>query len=119
MDFGQYKYDQAKRQREARKRQKVILVKEIKMRPRISIHDYNFKMRHAKNFLAAGDKVRFVVMFRGRELSHMEQGEMLLNKIAQELEENVQVESPPRREGRIMNMVVAPKSVSTSKKASG
>lgn len=109
MDHGQYKYEQSKRQKEARKRQKIIVVKEIKMRPTISKHDYDFKIRHARAFLDHGEKVRFIITFYGRLMARTELGRVLLEKVIKELEEVTVVEMPPRREGRIMSMVLVAK----------
>lgn len=107
MDFGQYKYEQAKKQREARKKQRQIAIKEIKFRPRIEKHDYEFKLRHARRFLEHGDKVKFVVQFRGRELAHREFGNAVLNRLVEDLADCGQVESPAKQEGRYLTMVMA------------
>ena len=109
MDFGQYKYEQAKKQKQARKRQKTITIKEIKMRPSISGHDYDFKLRHVLKFLEEGDKVRIVVVFRAREITHPEIGRELLNRIAADLEEKAKIDASPAMEGRVLSMVVSPK----------
>jgi len=108
MDYGNYKYERAKKQREAKKKQHQADVKEIKLRPRISEHDYDFKLRNAKKFLLAGNKVKFVVMFRGRERSHSEFGFDLLNRVIGELGPLGHVESKPQSEGRNLVMVVGP-----------
>lgn len=108
MDYGNYKYERAKKQKEAKKRQHQTGVKEVKFRPRISEHDYAFKMRNARKFLLAGDKVKFVVMFRGRERSHTEFGFELLNRVVEELNELANVESRPQSEGRNLVMVMGP-----------
>jgi translation initiation factor IF-3 len=108
MDYGNYKYEQAKKQKQARKKQHQSEVKEVKLRPRISEHDYDFKLRNAKKFLLASDKVKFVVMFRGRERSHQEFGDKLLERVAEELKPIANVESKPAREGRNLIMIVGP-----------
>jgi translation initiation factor IF-3 len=108
MDYGQYKYQQAKKVKEAKKKQKLIVVKEIKIRPRIEPHDYDFKIEHAKKFLEHGDKVRFILQFRGREMAHKDIGRKVMNRVIGDLEEYGQVEQSPREEGRFMNMTIAP-----------
>jgi len=109
LDYGKFKYEEQKKRNEARKKQKVIEVKEIKMRPGIDIHDYEVKMRNARRFLDHGDKVKFTIRFRGREMAHQELGMKVLDRIRGELEELTKVEQFPRIEGRLMVMVVAPK----------
>jgi len=109
MDFGKYKYEQARKAKEAKKKQHTITVKEIKLRPKIEEHDYGFKMRHARRFLEEGDKVKFTLRFRGREMTHPELGERVLAKIKAELGESIVVEADIRREGRTMTMLVAPR----------
>lgn len=116
MDYGQFKYQQSKKEKDARKKQKKIVVKEIKMRPRIDEHDYEFKMNHAKKFLEHGDKVRFIMQFRGREMVHKDLGRGVMEKVIQELEEYATVEQAPRQEGRFMNMTLTP-SLKKKKKA--
>ncbi|MCA9426340.1 MAG: translation initiation factor IF-3 [Candidatus Omnitrophica bacterium] len=108
MDYGNYKYEQAKKQKEAKKKQHTTDLKEVKLRPRISGHDYDFKLRHAKKFILAGDKVKFVVMFRGRERSHTEFGYELLEKVQEELKDLIKVDSKPSAEGRNLIMVLSP-----------
>ena len=108
MDYGNYKYERAKKQKEARKKQHQTEVKEVKLRPRISGHDYDFKLRHAKRFLLEGDKVKFVVMFRGRERSHTEFGFELLNRVIEELGPIANVEAKAQSEGRNLVMVMGP-----------
>ncbi|GIL39932.1 MAG: translation initiation factor [Rhodospirillales bacterium] len=109
LDFGKFKYEQQKKQNEARKKQKVILVKEIKMRPNIDDHDYDVKMRAAKGFLEEGDKVKVTMRFRGREMVHQEIGLNVLMKVREQLEPLSKVEMMPQLEGRQMVMVLAPK----------
>ena len=108
-DYGKYKYEEQKKRNEARKKQKIIEVKEIKMRPSIDVHDYDVKMRNARRFLGNEDKVKFTIRFRGREMAHQELGMDVLNRIRKDLDEEVKVEQFPRMEGRLMIMIVAPK----------
>ena len=109
MDYGKYKYEQARKAKEAKKKQHTITVKEIKLRPKIEEHDYGFKMRHARRFLDDGDKVKFTLRFRGREMTHPELGERVLEQIKEDLGETIVVESDIRREGRTMTMLVSPR----------
>ncbi|HER26243.1 MAG TPA: translation initiation factor IF-3 [Rhodospirillales bacterium] len=109
LDYGKYKYEEQKKRNEARKKQKVIEVKEIKMRPGIDVHDYEVKMRNANRFLGHGDKVKFTIRFRGREMAHQGLGMDVLNRIKEELEDQIKIEQFPRIEGRLMVMIVAPK----------
>jgi translation initiation factor IF-3 len=109
LDYGKYKYEDQKRKNAARKKQKVIEVKEIKMRPGIDTHDYEVKMRSVHRFLEEGDKVKVTMRFRGREMVHQELGMKVLDKVRQELDAIAKVESMPKLEGRQMIMVVAPK----------
>jgi translation initiation factor IF-3 len=115
MDYGKYMYQLNKRAKEAKKRQHVTVVKEIKMRPKIEPHDYDFKLRHAREFLGAGDKVQCTVIFRGRELAHKELGRRLMERAIEDLSDAASVEVPIRSEGRSMIMVLAPKPASKSK----
>jgi translation initiation factor IF-3 len=108
MDFGKYKYEQQKKAAEAKKKQKVIEIKEVKFRPNIDTHDYDVKMRSVSKFLGEGDKVKVTLRFRGREMAHQELGRELLQKIAGDIEEIGKVEAMPKMEGRQMIMVVAP-----------
>jgi translation initiation factor IF-3 len=108
-DYGKFKYEQQKKANEARKKQKVVEIKEIKVRPNIDDHDYDVKMRQAKGFIGEGDKVKVTLRFRGREMAHQELGVKLLERIRTELGEIVKVESMPRLENRQMIMVLAPK----------
>lgn len=110
LDFGRYKYELQKRQNEARKKQKTIEVKEIKMRPNIDDHDYNVKIRAIHKFLGEGDKVKVTMRFRGREMAHQDLGQKLLAKVREEVAEEAKVESSPKMEGRQMIMVIAPRS---------
>jgi translation initiation factor IF-3 len=108
MDFGKFKYEQARAAREARKKQHTTQVKEVKFRPGIEDHDYDFKLRHARRFLAEGNKVKLTMMFRGRQMSHPELGREVLLRAQGDLEEVGKVESEPSFEGRTMFMVLAP-----------
>ena len=108
MDYGKYKYQKSKRET-SRKKQKGATLKEVKFRPKIDEHDYNFKRNHVDRFLKAGAKVRVTIMFRGREMAHTEKGREILDRIASEMEELSRVDRPPRLEGRNMFMILAPK----------
>ena len=108
-DYGKYKYEAQKKANEARKKQKVIEVKEIKMRPGIDDHDYEVKMRAMKKFLDTGDKVKVTLRFRGREMVHQDIGMNVLKRVREELDPMAKVEQLPKMEGRQMTMVLAPK----------
>lgn len=114
MDYGKYCYEQSKRAREAKKKQTIIQVKEIKMRPKTEEHDLNFKVRHAERFLKAGNKAKVTMMFRGREMAHVDLGKKLLDQFAELLKEMAIMEQPPRLEGRNMVMVLAPRPLKLS-----
>lgn len=109
MDYGKFKYEEQKRKSEARKKQKIIDVKEIKMRPNIDQHDYDVKMRSINRFIGDGDKVKVTMRFRGREMVHQDLGLKLLQKVREELDEIAKVEQFPKMEGRQMTMVMAPR----------
>lgn len=109
LDYGKYKYQAQKKAAEARKHQKTVEIKEIKMRPAIDEHDYNVKMRSIKRFFEEGDKVKVTLRFRGREMAHQQLGMDVLQRVKGELEEIAKVESEPRLEGRQMVMVLAPR----------
>ncbi|MEX2648118.1 MAG: translation initiation factor IF-3 [Alphaproteobacteria bacterium] len=109
LDYGKFKYESQKKAAEARKRQKTIDVKEIKLRPSIDDHDYDVKLRAIRRFLEEGDKVKVTLRFRGRELAHQELGLALLERVRGEVAEQIKVEQEPRMEGRQMVMVLAPK----------
>jgi len=109
MDYGKYKYEQQKKAAEARKRQKVIEIKEIKMRPTIDDHDYDTKMKAMKRFFDEGDKVKVTLRFRGREMAHQNIGMDLLVRIQKETDSYAKIEQYPRLEGRQMQMVLAPR----------
>ena len=108
MDYSKYCYEMEQKQKAARKKQSIIVVKEMKMRPKIDIHDYETKKKHVLRFLEHGDKVKVTIMFRGREMTHTELGLNLLNRIAEETGDIASVESHPRLDGRNMTMVLAP-----------
>ncbi|NVK35564.1 MAG: translation initiation factor IF-3 [Rhodobacteraceae bacterium] len=108
MDYGRFKYQSQKKAAEARKKQKTVEIKEIKMRPNIDTHDYEVKMRNMLRFFNDGDKVKVTLRFRGREMAHQDLGMKLLHKVRDETEEIAKVESTPRLEGRQMVMVLAP-----------
>ncbi|MDT3700235.1 MAG: translation initiation factor IF-3 [Thermincola sp.] len=109
MDFGKFKYEQSKRDKEARKKQKIISVKEVKIRPNIEDHDLEVKTKNAVKFLSEGDKVKVTLMFRGRELAHAELGKQLLSKVADITKDIATIERLPKVEGRNMIMILAPK----------
>ncbi len=109
LDFGKFKYEQQKKKNEARKKQKIIEVKEIKLRPNIDDHDYDVKMRAATSFLDEGDKVKVTMRFRGREMMHQELGMNVLMRVKDQLDPLAKVEQTPQLEGRQMTMVLAPR----------
>ena len=109
LDYGKYKYEAQKRANEARKKQKIIEVKEIKLRPNIDEHDYQVKMRNVVKFLSGGDKVKVTLRFRGREMAHQEIGVNVLTRVREETEDIAKIEAMPKMEGRQMIMVLAPK----------
>jgi len=109
MDYGKYKYEQSKREREARKKQRIINIKEVKLRLNIEEHDFQVKARNAIRFLEDGDKVKVTVMFRGREISHADLGMRLCQRFASQLADLASIERPPKVEGRNMTMFLAPK----------
>ena len=109
MDFGKYKYEVQKKKSEARKKQTVIVVKEIKIRPGIEEHDYQVKMRAINRFLEEGDKVKLTLRFRGREMAHHELGSKILDRVQEDLDSIAKVEQFPKLEGRQMTMVFAPR----------
>lgn len=111
MDFGKYNYQQSKKAHEARKHQKVIQVKEVKFRPKIDPHDFEFKKNHAIRFLKAENKVKATIMFRGREITHPRIGEEILRKLAGEVEHLAEIEMPPKMERYTMIMILAPKKI--------
>ena len=108
LDYGKLKFQEQKKKSEARKKQKIIEIKEIKMRPNIDTHDYDVKMRAIRKFIGEGDKVKVTIRFRGREMAHQELGMRLLNRVRDETSEETKIEQLPAMEGRQMIMVLAP-----------
>lgn len=109
MDFGKYKYLQARRQKEARKKQTIIQVKEVKMGPKTDLHDFEFKAKHVRRFLGEGHKAKVTVRFRGREMAHTQLGWKMLQKMAEALADIAVIEHHPRMEGRMLTMILSPK----------
>ena len=116
MDYGKYCYEQEQKLKAARKKQSIVVVKEMKMRPKIDIHDYETKKKHVVRFLSQGNKVKVTIMFRGREMTHTELGLNLLNRLADDVIELATVEAKPRLDGRNMTMVLTPVAVVEPKK---
>lgn len=108
MDFGKFKYETQKKEAEARKKQKIIEIKEVKFRPNTDTHDYDVKMRNVVKFLENGDKVKITMRFRGREMAHLELGRNLLERVADDTEELGKIDSMPKMEGRQMIMMISP-----------
>jgi translation initiation factor IF-3 len=108
MDFGKFKYETQKKEAEARKKQKIIEIKEVKFRPNTDTHDYEVKMRNVIRFLEDGDKVKVTLRFRGREMAHQDLGRVLLDRVAEDVKELGKIESMPRVEGRQMVMMIGP-----------
>ena len=108
MDMGKYKYDLQKKANQAKKKQKTVSLKEIKLRPGTETHDYNFKIKNAKKFISKGNKVKFTVKFKGREMQHTDLGKELMDKIIEETKDVAKVESKPKFEGRQMVMIIQP-----------
>ena len=109
MDFGKFKYEQQKREKEVKKKQKIVTVKEVKLRPNIEDHDFEVKFKNAQRFLEDGDKVKVTIMFRGRELSHPELGRKVLDKMAIQIKDIANIERSAKLEGKNMIMILAPK----------
>ena len=109
MDYGKYKYELSKKDKQAKKRQHSFQLKEMRFRPKIDEHDFEFKTKHVRGFLESGSQVKVFVMFRGREMAYTEQGRKVLDRVAEELSDVGMVENPPKMEGRHMNMVMAPR----------
>ena len=109
MDYGKFRYEEQRKAREARKKQQHVHIKEVKMRPGIEDHDYDFKLRHARRFLEEGNKVKLTMMFRGRQVAYPELGREVLLRVAQEVSDLSKVETAPQMEGRSMTMILAPK----------
>lgn len=108
LDYSKYKYEQAQKQKQARKHQTSIVVREIKFRPKIAEQDYETKKRHVERFIRHKDKVKVTIMFRGREVTHPERGEMILNRLAEDLSELIQIDQRPTQDGRNMTMMLSP-----------
>ncbi|HWC28685.1 MAG TPA: translation initiation factor IF-3 [Dehalococcoidia bacterium] len=108
LDYGKFKYEQAKKERESRKSQHASVLREIRMRPKIDTHDLQMKARNAEKFLKSGDKVKVTVMFRGREMVHPEIGRAILDRVAEQLKEVSVIEKPPNMEGRFLSAILAP-----------
>ena len=111
LDYGKFKYEQTKKEREARKGQKVSLLREVRLRPKVGVHDFDAKARSAKKLLGEGNKVKVTIMFRGREITHPEIGRRLLQRMAESLKEAASVERQPLMDGRRMAMIMAPVAV--------
>ena len=109
MDFGKFKYQQSRRAKDARKKQTIIQVKEVKMGPKTDEHDYQFKARHVRRFIEDGNKAKVTIRFRGREMAHTELGRKLLDKMSQEMADIATIESYPKLEGRNLVMILTPK----------
>ena len=109
MDFGKYKYTQARRQKEARKKQTTIMVKEVKMGPKTEKHDFDFKLKHVRRFLEEGHKAKVTVRFKGREMAHTELGWKMLNKMVEAVSDIAVTENNPRMEGRMLHIMLSPK----------
>jgi len=109
MDHSKYKYEQEKKEKEARKKQKVVHIKEIRMGPKIGEHDYRFKLRHLEDFLKKGDKVKVTMIFRGREMAHIDLGRKVLDKLSSDISSIGEIEESPRLEGRFLNMIIRAK----------
>ena len=108
MDYGKYKFEQSKREKESRKKQKIVELKEIRVTPNIEEHDFNFKIKNAKKFLEGGNKVKVTVRFRGRELNYVKLGQEVLNKFTENLEEIASLEKPAKLEGKNLFIILAP-----------
>jgi translation initiation factor IF-3 len=108
MDYGRFKYEEKKKANETKKKQVVVKVKEVKLRPKTEEHDYEFKVRNVRTFIEEGNKAKITIMFRGREITHRELGQAVLEDVVKDLKDVAVVESPPRMEGRQMYMIIAP-----------
>lgn len=109
MDYGKYKYQQQKKQQEARKKQTTVQLKEIKVRPKTDEHDFNTKVKHIRRFIEAGDRCKVTVFFRGREIVHQDRGADILRRVYEAVQDVAKLESEPKSEGRTMNMLLGPK----------
>ena len=116
LDFGKFKYEQQKREKIQKKNQQVSLLKEIRLHPNTDIHDFEFKAKHAYNFLEEGNKVKAVVMFKGRELAYVEKGEELLNRFIEKVQDIAKVETPAKMEGKNMSVILVPSKTKSIKK---
>ena len=116
IDFGKYKYELQKKDKTQRKNQFISLLKEIRFHPNTDVHDFDFKTRHARNFLLEGHKVKASVIFKGRELAYTSQGEVLLNRFIEKIEDIAKVETPAKMEGRAMSLIVVPIKSKSKKK---
>jgi len=119
LDFGKFKYEQSKKEKQAKKRQHNFQLKEMRYRPKIDEHDYQFKSNHVREFLLSGAKVRTYVMFRGREMAYTDHGRKLLNRVAEDMSDIAVVDVPPKQEGRHMSMILSPKPEIMKKLKSG
>ena len=117
MDYGKYRFEQSKREKEAKKNQRVIEIKEIRLSPNIDVHDFDTKVGHARKFLSAGNKTKVSIRFRGREMAHTNLGEVILRDFAAKCEEVANLDKAPKLEGRNMSMFLSPKSAAAVKKA--
>lgn len=117
MDYGKYRFEQSKREKEARKNQKTVEVKEVRMSLNIDVHDFDTKLRNAVKFLKSGDKVKVSVRFRGREMAHTQLGEELINRFKEACAEYGTMDKAPKMEGRSMAVIISPKASSTKKKS--
>jgi translation initiation factor IF-3 len=118
MDYGKYKYELAKKAKDAKKKQRFLQLKEMRFRPKTEDHDYTFKMRHVREFLVQGNKVKILVVFRGRERAHMEFGQKILDKLKADLSDVGEPETKPRMEGRILTLTFTPKAQDKSSTSS-
>jgi len=109
MDYNKYKYEQDKKEKEAKRKQHFVHLKEIKFRPKIEEHDYHFKLDHLRKFIGRGDKVKVTLMFRGREMAHQEFGRRVIDRVVQDVTDVAQVEKPAFAEGRMISLVLTPK----------
>jgi translation initiation factor IF-3 len=109
MDYSKYKYEQEKKEKEAHKKQKIVHIKEVRFGPKIGEHDYQFKLRNLEDFLKRGDKVKITMMFRGREMAHVDIGRKVFDRLAADISAVGEIEEAPRMEGRFLNMVVRAK----------
>lgn len=109
IDYSRYKYEQEKREKEARKKQKIVHIKEVRLGPKIGEHDYQFKLKNLEEFLKRGDKVKVTMMFRGREMSHVDLGRKILERLSSDISQIGEIEESPRQEGRFINMLIRAK----------